>query len=203
MALSKKRFAKKPKKDGERPVWKSVLKWTAIGILARETYLALQPRRQRRRDMFNRAKFRQSETGKPLMVVGDPESGFVNRVIGRDYDCGDLCVDVRGCLQCPGYEQGRLEDVLPRLADNSYVIFVTKTLESVDDMETVARELARVSGGDVYAATTEPWTLTSLFWPGARRQFYQAPDGGPDSRFRWKPLPWNPKKATTTDISVR
>ena len=193
----KKKGAKKP--EGQRPLWKSVLKWTLIGIVARESYIALQPRRQRQRDLFNLALYRAKQSGKPLLVVGSPDGGFVHRFIGRDYDCGSKCIDVRGCLECPNYEQGRLEDILPTMGSNSAVIYVANRLEYVDDIEKVSRELDRVSGGDAFLSTIEPWTLTSLLWPGARRQFFESPPD--DAQLRWKPLPWSSKKSTTTSYS--
>jgi len=182
-----------PKPKKKRPVWVSVLKWTAIGVGAREVYLALGPRRQRRRDLFNLAQFRANQTGKRLIVVGDPDGGVVNRFLGRDYDCGALCVDKKGCLSCPEYAHGRLEDILPQMPSDSAVVFVSATLEYVDDMDQVLAQLQRVSGGDLFVVTVEPWTLTSLFYPGARRQIYEAPPDDP--RFRWTPLPWSPRKS--------
>ena len=177
----------------DKVTWKRVAKWIAIGVLARETYLALGPMRQRRRDVFNLASRRAAETGKRLIVVGDPDGGIVNRFIGRDYDCGALCIDRIGCLSCPEYITGRLEDVLPQLDTNSAVIYVSMTLEYVDDIDKVLSELTRVSGGDLFVATVSPYTLTSYFYPGARRQFTKAPPD--DTGFAWSPHPWSPRKS--------
>lgn len=181
--------SKDPKK---RPAWKSVLKWSAIAIGAREAYIALYSRRQLRRDLFNLAQFKARETGKRLIVIGDPDSGVVNRFLGRDYDCGALCIDRNGCLSCPQYEQARLEDVLPTLATGSAVVYVSAVLEYVQDIDRVLGELQRISGGDLYVVTIKPWTLTSLLWPGSKRQFNEAPPAleGQAPRFTWRPLPW-------------
>lgn len=178
-----------PKK---RPVWLSVLKWSAIAVGAREAYVALYSRRQRRRDLFNLAQQRAQETGKRLIVIGDPDSGIVNRFLGRDYDCGTLCIDRNGCLSCPQYEQSRLEDVLPTLSTGSAVVYVSGVLEYVEDIDRVLGELQRISGGDMYVVTLKPWTLTSMFWPGSKRQFYEAPPPlqGQAARFTWRALPW-------------
>lgn len=192
-------LAPKPKADPKkRPMWKSVLKWSAIAIGAREAYVALYSRRQRRRDLFNLAQARARETGKRLIVIGDPDSGIVNRFLGRDYDCGALCIDRNGCLSCPQYEQARLEDVLPTLPTNSAVVYVSAVLEYVQDIDRVLAELQRISSGDLYVVTIKPWTLTSLLWPGSKRQFYEAPPPlqGQAPRFTWRALPWGNRSET-------
>lgn len=176
-----------------RPLWWTITKWTLIGIGAREVYLALGPRRQRRRDRFNEAQHRAAQTGKQLIVVGDPDGGVVNRFIGRDYDCGTLCIDKVGCLNCDNYVTGRLEDVLPTMETNSAVIYVSAVLEYVDDIDQVLAELQRVSGGDMFVVTVEPWTLTSVFYPGARRWFHEAPPRDP--AYRWRAVWWSPAKS--------
>jgi len=181
--------------------WKKYAKWLLIGVAAREAYLVLGPMRQRRRDMFNLAQHRASETGKRLIVIGDPDGGIVNRFIGRDYDCGDLCIDTKGCLSCGDYLTGRPEDVLPGLETGSAVIYVSMALESVHNLDKVLAEMERVSGGDVFAATASPWTLTSLFYPGSRRQFTEAPPDQPG--FRWKPHYWSPLKSDKREYPLK
>ena len=98
-----------------------------------------------------------------------------------------------GCLECGDYLQGRLEDVLPQLESNSAVVYVSMTLEYVQDLDKVLAELSRVSGGDLFVVTVPPWTLTSLLYPGARRQFLQAPPDDP--QFQWRPHYWSPKQS--------
>jgi hypothetical protein len=180
-------------KKKQRPVWVSVAKWLAIGVAAREVYLALGPSRQKRRDIFNLAQHQAKQSGKRLIVVGSPDTGIVNRFVGRDYDCGDLCLDLVGCMSCDNYAQGRLEDVLPQLESNSAVVYVSMTLEYVQDLDKVLAELERVSGGDLYVVTVPPWTLTAFLYPGARRQFLQAPPD--DAQFQWRPHYWSPKQS--------
>jgi hypothetical protein len=191
-----KREPEKLDEKKERPVWLSILKWVGIAIVVRELYITFGPRRQNKRDVFNLALQRSNATGKPLLVIGDPDSGFVNRFIGRDYDCGSLCIDQAGCLSCPHHESGPLEDLLPKMASNAYVVFVNSRLERVVDIDKTLSELARVSGSDIYAVTNEPYTLTSMFWSFPRRQFFEAPPR--DARFRWKPLPFRASKSTAT-----
>lgn len=156
----------------------------ALALLGgRELFLALNTRRANRRALFAAAKERSRLTGKPLIVVGSPTGGIVNRLVGRDYGCGSVCVDLVGCPTCKTAVEAPLETFLPKRGDNSAVIFVSAVLEYVDEVAPVIAELQRVSGGDLFVVTVEPWTLTSLFYPGAKRQFHSAP---PKGDFRWQ-----------------
>lgn len=191
-------MAKTKKKKRSR--WVTVAKWSALVIVARELYLSLGPRRQKRRDRFNEAQYRAQQTGKPLVVVGDPDAGIVNRFVGRDYGCATLCIDRHGCLACENQKIGRLEEVLPTMESDSAVVFVSATLEYVDDMDKVAAELYRVSGGDLFVVTVEPWTMTSILYPGGKRQFFEAPPRDP--RLRWKDHYWAQKRSPTPQFPL-
>lgn len=169
--------------------WSRILLWGAGFVAAREAWLALGPRRWRRREAFAAAQARARELGLPLLVLGAPRTGFVN-VLMPDYGCGDLCVDLEGCSGCERSITGRAEDVLPFLPDASAVVFVSCTLEYVDDVESVWRELRRIAGPEVYAVTVEPWTLTAWFFPGAQRRILAAPEAGSTGSLRYAPLPW-------------
>lgn len=166
--------------------------WRGLGLIFGafalwELYLALGPRRVRRRQQYERALLRARETGKPLVVVGAPGNGAVNRALGPDYGCGDLCIDIEGCAGCATSATGPTELVLPELGDDSAVVFVSCTLEYVDDVDRVWTELQRVSRGDLYLVTVEPLSLTAWFYPGARRIIGSATLG---ERLRYMPLPW-------------
>lgn len=175
--------------------WGRIALW-ALGLVAvREAWLALGPRRWRRRDGYAAAKARAEELGLPLLVVGAPHAGFVN-VWLSDYGCGDLCVDLEGCPGCERAVTGRAEDVLPMLPDGSAVAFVSCTLEYVDDVERVWRELRRVAGREVFVVTVEPWSLTAFFFPGAQRRMLSVPAPGARGGISYRPLPW---ARTTTD----
>jgi hypothetical protein len=132
-------------------------------------------RRAMRRRIFRQAVKRAEETGKPLLVVGDPDTGIVNPILGRDYHCGDVCTDLTGCPSCPTGVKGPLEKVLPQMPTSHFVIYVSCVLEYVDDIELVIRELWRVSGGDLFVAHVDPMSLTARFYPGAKRRIFAAP----------------------------
>ena len=91
---------------------------------------------------------------KKLLVIGDPYSGHMTTIIGRNilgnYGCGDLCTDLNGCPQCPNAKKGYLEEVIPKMKTNSCVIFIASVLEYVDDLDKLYKELERVSGKDLF-----------------------------------------------------
>jgi hypothetical protein len=164
-----------------------------LGLLAGaialwELYLALGPRRVRRRRTYEDALRRSHELDKPLIVLGAPNTGAVNHALGPDYGCGDLCVDLVGCTGCRNTAEGPAEAILPQLDTDSAVIFVSCTLEYVDDVDLVWDELLRVSGGELFVVTVEPVSLTAWFYPGARRVLPMGTT--PDRPLRYKALPW-------------
>ncbi len=153
----------------------SVLAWDgAVGLL----------RKVKRRRMFARAQRRAWQTGKKLMVVGDPANGFSNVMTGADYGYGDCCIDLTGCPGAPdGCEalKGRLEDLLPYLPTDAYVLFASCTFEYMDEFNAdIVDELDRVSGGDIYVVTVEPWSLMSRVYPG---RFFTGEANGPRRYF--------------------
>lgn len=182
--------------------WAKLLGWVATAIVAREAYLALGPRRWRRREVFAQAQARARELGKPLVVVGAPSGGFVN-ILSTDYGCGDLCVDLEGCEGCERAAAGRAEDVLPFIPDGSAVVFVSCTLEYVDDVDLVWRELRRIAGTDVFVVGVEPWSLTAFFFPGAQRRLLAVPRAGEAGSLRYRPLPWARATRTVLPASTR
>jgi len=158
-------------------------------LLAGEAALALGPRRVRRRRAFAAARLRARQLGRPLVVVGAPGAGVVNAVVGRDYGCGDLCIDLRGCGDCDKAVTGRAEDVFQLIPDDSSVVFVSCTLEYVDDPVLIMAELQRIAGPHVFVVCVEPLSLTAFLYPGAKRRIFRAPHGD-GVELLWKPLPW-------------
>ena len=90
---------------------------------------------------------------KKLMVVGNPDNGsYFNRkilykILGPPYGRGDICIDLNG-----GDVNGKLEDVIKHFPSDSYVIFISQTLEYIDPkrIKETLQHLVRVSGGDIY-----------------------------------------------------
>lgn len=104
----------------------------------------------RRKKYYKLAKNISNNKNKPLMVIGDPYTGnFITRLLPK-YECGDICIDISGCNKCPKSIKEKIENVLPYMKSNSYVIYISCVLEFVDNIKEVIRELVRVSGGDLY-----------------------------------------------------
>ncbi len=121
-------------------------------------------RRHQRNAVFEEAQARARELGLPLVVIGAPDHW-----VTAGYPCGDITVDIESTSTCPNFISADITKQIP-MADNSGVVFVSCTLEYVDDVEAAMRELRRVSGGELYGVRVEPWTLTSILFPGTKRQ---------------------------------
>lgn len=119
-------------------------------------------RRSRRAEMFAAAQRRARELGRPLVVVGAPDGG-----VTAGYPCGDYTVDL-GPSSCPNAVRADITKRLP-FADDSAVVVVMCVLEYVDDAAAALRELRRVAGRNLFVVRVEPWTLTSVLYPGAKR----------------------------------
>ena len=85
---------------------------------------------------------------KPLLVIGDPDSGWMTRNFGRLYGCGDICTDLYDCPKCKISEKGDILDVLKNKGDNSFVIFESCVLECIFDKNKrkhIKNEIKRVA----------------------------------------------------------
>lgn len=121
-------------------------------------------RRIKRVHVFERARARARALGRPLVVVGAPDSGPTG-----GYPCGDVTVDI-GQSACPVFVRADITQRLP-FDDDSCVIFCSCVLEYVSDFSAASRELVRIAGepDNVFLVCVEPWTLTGFFYPGAKR----------------------------------
>lgn len=158
-----------------------------------ELFVILIYRKIRRKKIYSLAVQKAKETGKKLFIIGDPNNDNTSIDGKADYGCGDLCLDKEtGCDICPNGVKDNLENYLPKLADNSYVIFASVVLEYVDNFEEVKKELMRVSGGDLFVVTLEPNTMKTHFFPNLgygdkfkrKRTIYTAPPYSEDIKYR-------------------
>lgn len=192
--MAKKRLTKDQKLRRERLM--TVGKWTGLGLLTYELYVVLVLRRQHRRDAFNAALNAKRASNKPLLVIGDPDGSFVNRVMGRDFDCADMCIDPKGCPSCTNVMVAEPEVALASMASNSYVLFVNAGyFEASKNAEALLDQMKRVSGGDLFMAYREPWSL-SAFSPFMKRRVKAAPPIAP--YIEWSKLPWGGAGASGT-----
>ena len=122
-------------------------------------------RKLKRRNQFKRASKRAHDTNKQLLVIGDPYNGIASITTGSDYTCGDVCVDITGCPKCDNGVKARLEDYLPTINLDEYVIYISCVLEYVDDLPLILSYLNKVPSNDLYVVNVEWYTITAYFYP--------------------------------------
>lgn len=124
-------------------------------------------RKAERRKIYSKALKKSQETGKKLLVIGDPNNGSGNKITGKDYECGDICVDLTGCPGCTVGVKGDIRNVIKGMKDNEYVIFCSCVLEYVDgDITDLVKDLVRVSGGDLFIVSVEKWSIIAYIYYG-------------------------------------
>lgn len=125
----------------------------AVGYAGRYANRAIQ---------YRKALARARKLGRPLYILGAPDRGPTGTTIPAPYGCGqpeygDKVLDF-GPSACPNAIRWDLREGLPWLADGSVVVFESCVLEYVQgDPYAIAKELQRVSGGEMYAVRVEPW----------------------------------------------
>ena len=122
-------------------------------------------RKIKRRTVYAKAKQRAHQTGKKLLVIGDPYNGLASKTTGCDYGCGDLCMDLTGCPNCPKTMKGRLEDTITDVNLNEYIIYISCVLEYVDDIEYIQTFLDKVDPEDLFVVNVEWYSLMAYFYP--------------------------------------
>lgn len=125
-------------------------------------------RRKKRSDSYWQAAEHAAARGKPLLVIGDPQSGLTR----GDYGYGDKCVDLSGCPCAPegrGFKIDLSTETLP-FEDDSHVIFSPFVLEYVDNVDHAYGEFCRVAGSpqDMRVLTLGDGEFASYAYPGAR-----------------------------------
>lgn len=125
-------------------------------------------RKWKRRYYYKLAQERAKSLNKKLLVVGDPLNGLASKTTGSDYGWGDVCIDLNGCPGSPENVKiikGRLEDILPTLNLDDYVIFISCVLEYVDDLPKIIQELNKVDYRNIFIVNVEKWTFTAYLYP--------------------------------------
>jgi hypothetical protein len=167
--------------------------WSAFGItaimVAREAYLTFGPNRENRRKLFEAALARATEIGRPLIVLGDPDGGLIHHMLGRDFQCGMICIDPKGCGVCAQGGKSVADDpahALSTMAANSAVIFDSGLFAFADDGYALAEQLVRVSGGhgNLFMFDVPRFTFTSWLESKRKRVLKDAPPESPT--ISWK-----------------
>lgn len=122
-------------------------------------YIICYKVQKRKTKIYNLAVNKANKTNKLLMVIGDPNNGsffhryFTHIIFGIPYGYGDLCIDLNINNKYKGNTiNAKLEDVINTFHTNSYVIYISQTLEYIDSnkLNYVLKELIRVSNNDLY-----------------------------------------------------
>ena len=131
--------------------------YVLIGIITLDCIFSLY-RVYRRINLYNKAHEKSISLNKELLVIGNPSSGFINKNIYKCYDCGDICLDLNGCGDCPKQIKGDLLEELKKMESNKHVIFESCVLEYINDnsLSEINKELNRVSGGNLYQVRNSP-----------------------------------------------
>ena len=113
-------------------------------------------KRKKQNTLYNEANKLSKIKNKKLLVIGNPGESNTNYFFGQ-YGCGDICVDLNGCI-CDKYNntiiiKDKLENVTKDFETNSVVIFESEVLEYIDNenIDYVINELYRISGGDIFS----------------------------------------------------
>lgn len=172
-----------------------------VGATIRELYLAFGARREMRRGVFEQALAAAKQRGVKLLVLGNPDGGLMNHMLGRQWQCGSddtvLCIDPQGCGLCPNQVQGWPEDVLAGLPAHSAVIYDPGALGFANDGAALAAQMARVAiDGEVYVADVEPWSIAAFLEPGRKRRVLQVPQASAQRILEVKPT-WFRKEPST------
>ena len=122
-------------------------------------------RKIKRKVYYKKAVKRAKETNKKLLVIGDPYNGIASITTGLDYNCGNLCIDLTGCPKCDNAIKGRLEDIIPTLNLNEYVIYISCVLEYLDNLPLVMSYLNKVNKNDLFIVNVEWYSLMVYFYP--------------------------------------
>jgi len=122
-------------------------------------------RKIKRRNMFKLAKQRAKQTGKKLLVIGDPYNGIASKTTGCDYGCGDICLDLTGCPNCPTTLKGKLEDHISTINLDEHVVFISCVLEYTDDLDYIMSYLDKMDQRDLFVVNVEWYSLMAYFYP--------------------------------------
>ena len=124
----------------------------------------------KRKYLFKKALQKSKELNKPLIVIGDPKQGTFNFLFGQNYGCGDITIDITGSPVCSNKSlniRGKIEDILPKIASNSAIIFISCVLEYVDSSQLpqIINNLYRIGGkSGVFIVCVEWYSFTSRLY---------------------------------------
>lgn len=150
----------------------------ALGAIAGVELFTGLARASRRRELFAAAQARSDATGRPLVVVGDPDAGAWTRFLAREYGCGSVCLDLTGCPSCPvAFAADITAGPVTSVPSDSAVVYVSCVLEYVEDVCAGWAEILRMAGSpeNVFLVDVDPMSFTAVLYPGARNVIWREP----------------------------
>jgi len=148
-------------------VLKKIFKYLLIIIVIItiwQTIVTIELKLKRRR-CFKQAQKRSKETGKKLIVVGDPYNGVGSIYTGIDYTCGDICVDITGCPKCSNGIKSDLESYLKSIDLNEYIIFISCTIEYIPNISVILEYLNKVPKDNLFIVNVQWYNLVCYYYP--------------------------------------
>lgn len=98
---------------------------------------------------YNIAKKVAEATGKQFIVIGNPDNGFMDKLLGPSYSGGDVLIDIVPSKKFNTTVMDVREFVKTRDID-SCVIFESCVLEYLPDNLEVQKEFKRIAGDNLY-----------------------------------------------------
>lgn len=120
---------------------------------------------------LNRAK----KLNKKLLVIGDPEAGIINKIFGRVYHCGDLCLDLNGC-HCKNTIKFDLNNNIESILNlKDYIVFESCVFEFVEDKQRLKIINYITDKTELYQVRINPSFIFNLqpFFEMRRKFFYK------------------------------
>ena len=120
-------------------------------------------RSTRSKKYFELAENKAKQTGKKLMIIGDPCQGHSKTLslLTPDLHHGDVTIDLYGCNKCNKKDINNF-DFWRNLNTNEYVVFETSTISFSKDIDSVVNEINRISGGDFYSGGSTDWIIWEI-----------------------------------------
>ena len=169
---SVRRQMSEPRTPATAPGWGRPATWAAaIGLWEAGWWIAGKVDRV---VLFREARAMAAASGKPLLVVGEPDG---------EYPCGDVTLDLRPRSACRGYVRADLERPPLPFPDRMFgAAFASHILEHLEDPEAALRELHRVAD-HVVIAWPRPWRIATFLVPGHRWLVLRSTDRADGVRF--------------------
>jgi hypothetical protein len=125
--------------------------------------------------IYRYAKYRANILNKKLLVIGDPDAGIINKIFGRVYHCGDLCLDLNGCncKKSIKFDLNNINNIDKIINLDNYVVFESCVLEFTKDPHKIIKYITDKT--ELYQVRINPSFIFNLkpFFEIRRNFFYK------------------------------